>query len=102
MTLKNGQKLEGMLREFGPQLAELFITSQAAVGADAGESAEEPITAMQGSLVNVAVYRAKGQKCERCWRVLPDVGSDPQQPGLCNRCVDVLRRHYKDASNTQD
>ncbi|MGE0310367.1 MAG: isoleucine--tRNA ligase [Lautropia sp.] len=26
-------------------------------------------------------------KCERCWHLRADVGSDPSRPGLCGRCV---------------
>jgi isoleucyl-tRNA synthetase len=42
--------------------------------------------------VAVAFERAKGQKCERCWRVLPDVGTH-QHPGTCQRCNDALGQH---------
>jgi isoleucyl-tRNA synthetase len=39
--------------------------------------------------VSVVFHPAKGQKCERCWRVLPDVGSH-KHPGTCQRCNDAL------------
>jgi isoleucyl-tRNA synthetase len=29
---------------------------------------------------------ADGQKCERCWRVLPEVGTHAAHPTLCTRC----------------
>ena len=29
-------------------------------------------------------------KCERCWHVRDDVGSDPTHPGLCGRCLNNL------------
>ena len=29
-------------------------------------------------------------KCERCWHVRDDVGSDPTHPGLCGRCLSNL------------
>jgi isoleucyl-tRNA synthetase len=32
---------------------------------------------------------ANGTKCERCWKVLPDVGSH-KHPGVCERCNSVL------------
>ena len=34
----------------------------------------------------VAVERAAGTRCERCWRFVPSVNED----GLCPRCVDAL------------
>jgi isoleucyl-tRNA synthetase len=39
--------------------------------------------------VAVVFEPAKGQKCERCWRVLPDVGTH-KHPGTCQRCNDAL------------
>jgi len=39
--------------------------------------------------VSVLFQSAKGQKCERCWRVLPDVGTH-KHPGTCKRCDDAL------------
>lgn len=36
------------------------------------------------------VGEAEGSKCLRCWRVLPEVGSQTAHPGLCLRCSDVV------------
>jgi isoleucyl-tRNA synthetase len=36
------------------------------------------------------ISRAKGQKCARCWRVLPEVGHQPGHPALCARCADAV------------
>jgi isoleucyl-tRNA synthetase len=33
---------------------------------------------------------APGLKCERCWRVLPEVGSDQAHPTLCLRCCEAV------------
>ena len=33
---------------------------------------------------------APGEKCERCWRVLPEVGRDPRHPALCARCCEAV------------
>jgi isoleucyl-tRNA synthetase len=33
---------------------------------------------------------ASGQKCERCWRVLPEVGTDAAHPTLCMRCCEAM------------
>ena len=38
----------------------------------------------------VVVTRADGQKCERCWRVVPEVSASADRAGLCPRCVDAL------------
>ncbi|MBY0511249.1 MAG: class I tRNA ligase family protein, partial [Rhodospirillaceae bacterium] len=43
--------------------------------------------------VGVVVDMAGGEKCLRCWKVLPDVGKH-KHPGVCERCtgaVDILQ-----------
>ncbi len=39
----------------------------------------------------VAVSKASGQKCERCWNWRDSVGKDKEHPALCHRCVEVLK-----------
>ena len=41
--------------------------------------------------VGVVAGPATGVKCERCWKVLPDVGSHDHD-GLCGRCADAVDR----------
>ena len=38
----------------------------------------------------VAIAPAQGDKCARCWRVLPEVGAHPTHPTLCDRCTDAI------------
>ena len=38
----------------------------------------------------VTIERATGVKCERCWRYVPAVSSEPATAGLCERCQDAL------------
>jgi len=37
----------------------------------------------------VVVNTADGEKCARCWKVLPDVGAQTH-PGVCGRCSDAV------------
>ncbi|WP_417809985.1 isoleucine--tRNA ligase [Thioclava sp.] len=39
--------------------------------------------------IAVVFERAMGSKCQRCWKILPDVGSH-KHPGTCKRCNDAL------------
>ncbi|MCZ4281739.1 isoleucine--tRNA ligase [Kiloniella laminariae] len=69
-------------------MADICITSQIElVSADAPEEAYR-IQDVEG--VGVVVDIAEGDKCQRCWKVLPDVGSHPQAEDTCSRCADVL------------
>ena len=40
-----------------------------------------------GKTLEVHVPKADGQKCERCWHWETDVGSNPEHPTICARCV---------------
>ncbi|ARE39930.1 Isoleucyl-tRNA synthetase [Rhodovulum sp. P5] len=39
--------------------------------------------------VGVVFERAEGEKCQRCWKILPDVGRHAH-PATCGRCNDAL------------
>ncbi|MDF0599853.1 isoleucine--tRNA ligase [Psychromarinibacter sp. C21-152] len=39
--------------------------------------------------VGVVFETAEGEKCQRCWKILPEVGSQ-SHPGVCSRCDDAL------------
>ena len=39
--------------------------------------------------VGVVFEKAEGEKCQRCWKILPDVGTHPHA-GTCARCDDAL------------
>ena len=74
----------------GLDAAELFITS----GARFTDSPPPEGAFTLADLAGIAVQPAKaaGAKCARCWRVLPEVGDDPEYPGTCGRCADAVRR----------
>jgi isoleucyl-tRNA synthetase len=38
----------------------------------------------------VTIERAGGVKCERCWRYVPSLSTDPSWSGLCERCQGAL------------
>jgi isoleucyl-tRNA synthetase len=40
--------------------------------------------------VGVVTQRAQGDKCARCWQILPDVGQQEAHPHLCGRCYSVV------------
>jgi isoleucyl-tRNA synthetase len=41
----------------------------------------------------VVPARAEGRKCARSWRVLPEVGSDPDYPDLSLRDAAAMREY---------
>ena len=45
--------------------------------------------------VVVSVSKAAGEKCERCWHWETDVGSHPEHPTICARCVKAVQESAK-------
>jgi isoleucyl-tRNA synthetase len=41
--------------------------------------------------ISVLVAKADGEKCERCWHWETDVGSNPEHPTICARCVIAVK-----------
>jgi isoleucyl-tRNA synthetase len=68
-----------LLRRYEASLPTLFIVSSVEVD-------EGP----EGFPVTLEVRKAEGVKCERCWRIVPSVTTDPGREGLCDRCVEAL------------
>jgi isoleucyl-tRNA synthetase len=67
--------------------AELCITSDLVIRQSAAPEGAFALADVPD--VAVLFHAAKGAKCERCWKVLPDVGSH-KHPGTCQRCSDAL------------
>ena len=60
----------------------LFIVSEVELDGRADDGDE---------LVDRRSRRRRGVKCERCWRFVPVVSTEPDWAGICDRCVDALR-----------
>jgi isoleucyl-tRNA synthetase len=63
----------------------LFIVSEVEL-----RPAPADVETHEESMPHVTIARATGVKCERCWRYVPAVSSDPAWAGLCDRCQDAL------------
>ena len=82
------ERLLPLLRDV--DLAELCITS--AGTARAGDPPGGAFALPDAPGIGVVVSLADGARCERCWRVLPEVGHVRGHDDLCRRCADVLDR----------
>ncbi len=71
----------------GLDLAELAITSTATLRVEAPPAGAFTLPDLPE--IGVVVAPAEGDKCERCWRVLVEVGHHGRA-GLCERCTDAL------------
>jgi isoleucyl-tRNA synthetase len=64
------------------ELPALFIVSAVEVLPAASQDGPDSLT--------IEVEKADGEKCERCWMVLPTVGRNSGHPTLCHRCASIL------------
>jgi isoleucyl-tRNA synthetase len=78
VALTAGGDAAALLQRHTADLPMLFIVSQVSLDATGPEG------------VSVSVSRAEGAKCDRCWRVVPDLSREPHVDGLCDRCVAAL------------
>jgi len=69
-----------LLERYRDELPMLFIASQVDLSAASGE----------GAALEIAVERAEGEKCARCWRIVTDLSNAADTEGICGRCVDAL------------
>jgi isoleucyl-tRNA synthetase len=69
--------------------ADLCITSGIEISTEAAPEAAFTLEDADGVAVSFA--KASGEKCQRCWRILPDVGQH-SHAGVCGRCDAALRQ----------
>lgn len=78
--------LGSLLREYMHELPAIFIVSQVEWDETLPPETASPLMPE----LRVAVERARGEKCQRCWNYSESVGRTNAHPGLCQRCADVL------------
>ena len=76
-------ELKAVLDQLGDELRFVLITSTVIV--KDFDAAQGEATDLEG--LRVQVSAAEGEKCARCWHVLPDVNTHLEHPGLCARCI---------------
>ena len=70
------------------ELRFFFITSEATLAPLAPRPDEAAEVELAGGEAWVAATASEAAKCVRCWHRRPDVGSHPEHPELCGRCVE--------------
>jgi isoleucyl-tRNA synthetase len=74
----------------GVDLAEIAITSGVRLLLGEGRASAFRLDEVPG--VAVVFERAEGTKCARSWKILPEVGSDPEFPALSPRDAEAVRQ----------
>nr|VFK51622.1 MAG: Isoleucyl-tRNA synthetase [Candidatus Kentron sp. TUN]VFK53609.1 MAG: Isoleucyl-tRNA synthetase [Candidatus Kentron sp. TUN] len=86
-------ELFNSLRQLEDELRFVFITSQANVhplAAQPADAVEATIDTTQGnnSTFRLQITASTHKKCIRCWHRRKDVGTHPEHPEICGRCVE--------------
>jgi len=86
VTLYADADLAAKLMALGDELRFVLLTSGAQV-ADYALATDE---AQQSELLKglkIALHKAEGEKCPRCWHYATDIGQNADHPDICGRCV---------------
>jgi isoleucyl-tRNA synthetase len=81
VSLRVEGPLAALLEAHRAELPMLFNVSDVVLSA--GDAAAAP-------RLEVAVEKAPGVKCARCWRIVAAVRAEPAWEGICGRCVEAL------------
>lgn len=84
------QKLKNM------DMAEMAIVSSLAFHSENAPANTFALEDVKG--IAVLVSPATGEKCARCWKILPEVGQSHDHPDLCHRCEEAVNAHDQRAS----
>ena len=85
VVITANEKELAFLETYADQLPMLFIVSDVEL-----RPAPPDVDAHEEATPRIRIERAGGVKCERCWRYVPNVSSEPEWAGLCDRCQDAL------------
>ena len=82
------ESLFNTLDQLGDELRFVLITSYARIHPLDEKPAELEVAELEnGGQLTVVASVCKHAKCERCWHHREDVGSHPEHPTLCGRCI---------------
>ncbi|MET3814258.1 isoleucine--tRNA ligase [Pantoea sp. UYEF8] len=85
VTLYAEPELAAKLQALGNELRFVLLTS----GAQVADYALVNDEAQQSELLKglkIALHKAEGEKCQRCWHYTTDVGQNPEHAEVCGRC----------------
>jgi isoleucyl-tRNA synthetase len=75
------------------QLRYFFLTSQVEL-VDSVEAIDKAEYKSKNDTVGIAIVKADGEKCERCWNYSTTVGSFKDDPTICDRCEAALKGEF--------
>jgi isoleucyl-tRNA synthetase len=86
VTLYADSELAAKLNSLGEELRFVLLTSEAEV-ADYAQAPQDAQASEMLKGLKVALRKADGEKCPRCWHYTQDVGQVAEHAEICGRCV---------------
>jgi isoleucyl-tRNA synthetase len=88
VTLAAKGKEKELLTRYAASLADVFIVSRVSLAQTPPKNAAAP-DSIPG--LSIAVAKADGLKCPRCWNYTEDIGADAAHPEVCVSCAENLK-----------
>lgn len=85
ITIYANSSVRELLGRLGDEARFVFITSKVELANFV--DCPDDIFTNQDLEIGVAVVASTAEKCGRCWHRLDSVGTNPEHPELCNRCI---------------
>ncbi|MCG8156312.1 isoleucine--tRNA ligase [Brenneria goodwinii] len=85
VTLYADAGLADKLNQLHQELHFALLTSKAKVESYENAPADAQSTELAG--LKIALSKAEGHKCPRCWHYESDIGTDTDHPDICGRCA---------------
>ncbi|MDX5629000.1 MULTISPECIES: isoleucine--tRNA ligase [unclassified Brenneria] len=85
VTLYADAALADKLNQLQQELHFALLTSKAKVDLYENAPADAQSTELPG--LKIALSKAEGHKCPRCWHYESDIGTDTDHPDICGRCA---------------
>ncbi|HIX43640.1 MAG TPA: isoleucine--tRNA ligase [Candidatus Kurthia intestinigallinarum] len=91
-TVYADEATKAVLSDASIDFAQMMIVSEFVLD-DLANATEECV---KTETVAVAVVKAEGEKCARCWTIDETVGHNEKHPDLCERCASVVEENFAD------
>ncbi|MGD8613670.1 MAG: class I tRNA ligase family protein, partial [Desulfobacterales bacterium] len=88
VILSVDDNLYALLEPYAEDLRFIFIVSN--VSLLKGQKLDDSFVSENVEGLAIKIETAPGKKCERCWVYETSVGSDSEQPSICQRCLKAL------------
>jgi len=90
VTLYTTEEIRALVDSDDVDSMEFFIVSKVNL-ADLADAPADAFTGEEVADLKIGVVAASGEKCERCWRISEELGTDPAYADACPRCTAVLK-----------